>query len=77
MEGLIACCVSGLGPTDIENNTALGIWYFNGVPLPYGLCEDPVINVIQSRITGLMNFVRVLLCSELKPNGERFPLQQC
>ena len=57
--GLVARCVSGLGPTSSDDNTALGIWYFNGAPLPYGLCEDPVINEIQSRIAGLRNFVGV------------------
>ena len=58
--GLVARCVSGLGPTSSDDNTALGIWYFNGSPLPYGLCEDPVVNVIQSRIAGLMNFIGVV-----------------
>ena len=58
--GLLARCVSGLGPTGTDDNTALGIWYFNGAQLPYGLCEDPVVNVIQSRIASLMNFIGVI-----------------
>ncbi|XP_065904304.1 receptor-type tyrosine-protein phosphatase delta-like isoform X2 [Dysidea avara] len=58
--GLVARCVSGLGPTSSDDNTALGIWYFNGAPIPYGLCEEPVVNLIQSRIAGLMNFVGVV-----------------
>jgi len=58
--GLLARCVSGLGPTGTDENTALGIWYFNGAQLPYGLCEDPVVNVIQSRIASLMNFIGVI-----------------
>ena len=58
--GLVARCVSGLGPTSSDDNTALGIWYFNGAPLPYGLCEDPVVNTIQSRIAGVMNFIGVI-----------------
>jgi len=57
---LVARCVSGLGPTSIDDNTALGIWYFNGAPLPYGLCEMASATPIQSRITGLMNFVGVV-----------------
>ena len=60
LNGLIARCVSGLGPTASENNTALGIWYFNGAPLPYGLCEEPIVNRVQSRIAGLINFVGVI-----------------
>jgi len=58
--GVVARCVSGLGPTSSDDNTALGIWYFNGAPLQYELCEDPAVNVIQSRIAGLRNFVGVV-----------------
>ena len=65
--GLVARCVSGLGPTNSDDNSALGIWYFNGAPLPYGLCEDPVVNVIQSRIAGLMNFVGVINLWQCEP----------
>jgi len=57
---LVARCVSGLGPTSSDNNTALGLWYFNGAPLPYGLCEVPSATPIQSRIAGVMNFVGVV-----------------
>ena len=65
--GLVARCVSGLGPTGTDDNTDLGIWYFNGAQLPYGLCEDPVVNVIQSRIAGLMNFVGVINLWQCEP----------
>ena len=65
--GLVARCVSGLGPTGTDDNTDLGIWYFNGTQLPYGLCEDPVVNVIQSRIAGLMNFVGVINLWQCEP----------
>ena len=58
--GVVARCVSGLGPTSSDNNTALGIWYFNGAPLPYRLCENPVVNAIQSRITPLSSFVGIV-----------------
>ena len=58
--GLLARCVSGLGPTGTDDNTDLGIWYFNGAQLPYGLCEDPVVNVIQSRIASITNSVGVI-----------------
>ncbi|XP_065911368.1 uncharacterized protein [Dysidea avara] len=65
--GLVARCVSGLGPTGTDDNTDLGIWYFNGAQLPYGLCEDPVVNVIQSRIAGLMNFIGVINLWQCEP----------
>ena len=72
--GLVARCVSGLGPTSSDNNTALGIWYFNGAPLRYGLCEIPLTNPIQSRISGLRNFVGVInlwqCVSSLTPAAE-------
>ena len=58
--GLVARCVSGLGPAGSDDNTALGLWYFNGVPIPYGLCELPLANPIQSHIAGLMNFIGVI-----------------
>ncbi|XP_065911372.1 cell adhesion molecule-related/down-regulated by oncogenes-like isoform X2 [Dysidea avara] len=65
--GLVARCVSGLGPTGTDDNTDLGTWYFNGAQLPYGLCEDPVVNVIQSRIAGLMNFIGVINLWQCEP----------
>jgi len=58
--GLVARCVSGLGITSGDDNATLGIWYFNGAPLPYGLCESPLTHPIQSRIAGLMNFIGVI-----------------
>ena len=66
--GLVARCVSGLGPTSSDDNTALGLWYFNGAPLPYGQCEHPVVNVIQSRIASLRNFVGVILLWQCVPS---------
>ena len=58
--GLIARCVSGLGPTGTDDNTNLGIWHFNGTQLPYGLCHSPIVHLIQSRIAGLRNFIGVI-----------------
>ena len=58
--GLVAHCLSGLGPAASDDNTALGLWYFNGVPMPYGVCELPLANPIQSHIAGLMNFIGVI-----------------
>jgi len=58
--GLVARCVTGLGPTSTDDNTALGMWYFNGAQLPYVQCEDPVVDVIQSRITNITNSIGVI-----------------
>ena len=58
--GLLARCVSGLGPAANDDNTALGTWYFNGASLPHGLCEDPSAFRMQSQATDLQNFVGVI-----------------
>ena len=58
--GLVARCVSGLGPAVSDDNNALGLWYFNGVPMPYGLCELSLGNPMQSHIASLMNFIGVI-----------------
>jgi len=57
---LIALCASGLGPTGTDNNTALGIWYFNGAQLPYGLCQPPIVHLIQSRAADLTDYIGVI-----------------
>ena len=58
--GLLARCVSGLGPTGTDNNTDLGIWYFNGAHLPYGLCQSPVVDLIQSLAANLTDYIGVI-----------------
>jgi len=58
--GLVARCMTGLGPSGTDDNTALGIWNFNGAQLPYGLCEDPVVDLIQSRIANITNSIGVI-----------------
>ena len=60
INSLLARCVTGLGPTGSNDNTALGTWYFNGAPLPYGLCEEPIVHLVQSRAASLMNFIGVI-----------------
>jgi len=58
--GLVVRCVTGLGPTGTDDNTALGIWYFNGVQLPYGLCQPPIVYLIQSRAADLTDYIGVI-----------------
>jgi len=55
--GLLARCLSGLGPTGTDDNTALGIWYFNGAQLSYGQCETPIVDLIQSRAVDISDFI--------------------
>jgi len=40
--GIIARCVTGLGPTG-NDNTVLGGWYFNGSRMSNGECTGPVV----------------------------------
>ena len=58
--GLLAHCASGLGPTGTDDNTALGIWYFNGAQLPYGLCQYPIVHLIRSQAASLTNYIGVI-----------------
>ena len=60
INGLLARCVSGLGPTGTDNNTDLGIWYFNGAQLPYGLCQPPIVDLIQSQAANLTDYIGVI-----------------
>ena len=58
--GLLARCVSGLGPTGTDDNTDLGIWYFNGTQLPYGLCQPPIVHLLQSHAANLTDDIGVI-----------------
>ena len=65
--GLLARCVTGLGPTGTDDNTALGIWYFNGAQLPYGLCEPPIVDVVQSQAVNLSDHIGVVNLQQCGP----------
>ena len=58
--GLLAHCASGLGPTGTDDNADLGLWYFNGAQLPYGLCQPPIIHLIQSEAANLTDYIGVI-----------------
>ena len=36
----IAHCMTGLGPSNTDNNSALGGLYFNGSRIPFIACSD-------------------------------------
>ena len=57
MDPLIARCITGLSPSD-DDNAALGGWYFNGVGLPNGECNDSTIP--QSNGADIVNYVGVV-----------------
>ena len=62
INGLLARCVSGLGPTGTDNNTDLGLWFFNNgaTRLPYGLCQPPIVHLIQSQAANLTDYIGVI-----------------
>ena len=61
----IASCVTGLGPSDTDDNSALGGLYFNGNKIPYGTCGDSETPTypIQATITNLPGVIDIHQCT--------------
>ena len=53
-------CVTGLGPSDHDDNSALGGVYFNGNRLPDVECGDSPSPIVQLQIAQLKNWVGVM-----------------
>ena len=51
--GLLANCVTGLGPTDNDSNTILGGWYFYGSPVTNQECSGDDVTVLDSEYVGV------------------------
>ena len=51
----LARCVTGLGPSDTDGNSALGGFYFNGTAVPNVPCEDSSSPIIRQQPVGLNN----------------------
>ena len=51
--GLLANCVTGRGPTDNDNNTILGGWYFYGSPVTNQECSGDGVRVLDSEYVGV------------------------
>ena len=51
--GLLANCVTGLGPTDSDNNTILGGWYFGGSQVTNQGCSGDGVTVLDSEYVGV------------------------
>ena len=51
--GLLANCVTGLGPTNSDNNTILGGWYFGGSQVTNQGCSGDGVTVLDSEYVGV------------------------
>ena len=51
----IARCVTGLGPSDPDDNSVLGGLYFNGTAVPNVPCDDSSSPIIRQQPAGLNN----------------------
>ena len=68
---LIARCVTGLGPSDNDDNNALGELQFNGSYIPNGICNTT--GSIQPNGALIQNFVGVInlyQCGAFSTNAE-------
>ena len=54
---MLARCLTGLGPSNNDDNNALGGWYFNGTRIVNGECTD---SVIQPNGATIINFVGII-----------------
>ena len=63
----IARCVTGLGPNDSADNSALGGVYFNGSKLPFETCVDSSSRLVHPRAADLNNLgvINIVQCSTL------------
>ena len=61
----IARCVTGLGPNDSDDNSALGGVYFNGSKLPFETCVASSPRLIHPRAAGLNNLgvINIIQCN--------------
>ena len=51
--GLLANCVTGVCPTDNDNSTILGGWYFDGSPVTNQECSGDDVTVLDSEYVGV------------------------
>ena len=66
----IARCVSGMGPSGTDDNTALGRCYFNGTRKPFLKCVDSSA-IIQPNVAGrLTGVINILQCRALTTDVE-------
>ena len=67
---LLARCVTGLGPSDGDDNNALGGLYFNGTRIPNGMCDSSVIQPSGATINSVVGVINLRQCGAFSTNGE-------
>ena len=67
---VIARCLTGLGPSDGDDNNALGAFYFNGNRLPNGECTDYVIQPNGANIEDYVGVIDLFQCGTFSTSGE-------
>ena len=67
--GLVARCVTGLGP-DGNDNTVLGGWYFKGSFIPNRICGGSVIQQHGALKTSDVGVVDLFQCETFSTNAE-------
>lgn len=70
--GIIARCVTGLGPPTGDNNGFLGGWYFNGNKIRNRGCtnSDKVIQPSGADIRKIIGIINLQLCKPLTASSE-------
>ena len=65
--GHIARCVTGLGPSDTEDNTILGGVYYDEIGIPNVACDDRSSSIIRQQAAGLSNpgVINIIQCRTL------------
>ena len=63
----IARCVTGLGPTVLDDNYAVGGLNFNGIRLQNGRCSDSFSAIIQPQPSGNLNNLGVINIQQCRP----------
>ena len=67
----IARCVTGMGPSGTDNNTALGRCYFNGTGIPFLKCSDESSAIIQPKVGEIRaGVINIRQCRELTTDVE-------
>jgi len=69
---VILRCISGLGPPDMDSNTVLGGWYYDGVQIPVAplSCFGPVIEVRSANSRNYPGVINLYLCGTFTTTEE-------
>ena len=67
---LVARCVTGLGPSDGDDNNVLGGLYFKGNRIPNGVCGTSPIQPNGAPISDFVGVINLYQCSAILPPEE-------